>query len=80
MISSEAEREVKTIRTHHSSTVKTLQMQLDDALAELESTKETLEQCRAESKRKTAAIEQLTNSNNKLTLELRIASGGGASP
>ena len=54
MISSEAEREVKTIRNTASSEVKALQLQLEDALAELTSTKATLTQVRDESKRKTA--------------------------
>ena len=81
MISSEAEREVKTIRSTHGDTMADMKTQLENALAELKSTQETLDRVRKESNRKTEAIESLTVKCSKLTLELRISAGeevGGA--
>ena len=74
MISSEAEREVKTIRSTHGDTMADMEAQLENALAELKSTQETLDRVRKESNRKTEAIESLTVKCSKLTLELRMAS------
>lgn len=80
MISSEAEREVKTIRSTHNDTMADMKTKLENALAELKSTQETLERVRQESNRKTEAIQNLTLKCSKLTLELKIAEGGPSSP
>lgn len=57
-----------------------MKTKLENALAELKSTQETLERVRQESNRKTEAIQNLTLKCSKLTLELKIAEGGPSSP
>eukprot|EP00039_Didymoeca_costata_P015851 m.274767 g.274767 ORF g.274767 m.274767 type:complete len:93 (-) comp16290_c0_seq44:174-452(-) len=75
MISSDAERQVKTIKNNFSDEVQSLQAQLADTEAKLLVTQESLAKFKAESQRKDNEIMELTRALNRVKMEYAIATG-----
>jgi hypothetical protein len=84
IISSDAERQVKTMKTILGDENAVLQQQLANSREELAAACETIRLLKTENERKDLALEKLTIKCSKLTIELKRANGedveGGGSP